>query len=100
MTNTHVAFYFYNIMTTLRFLQNCVLFITNTNEVDGKMVVSTEEKRIEVGKILQVEDIIDQGETISLVFPNGLCQNISKNIIESIGIPPTVPSRPCCSNRS
>lgn len=87
-------------MTTLRFLQNCVLFITNTNEIDGQMIVSTEEKRIEIGKIIQVEDIIDQGETISLVFQNGLCQNISKNIVESIGIPSTTQSKPCCSNRS
>ncbi len=87
-------------MISVRFLQNYMLtIVTNTVAEDGTMVMGENKNFIDLGRIIQVEDIIDIDEnTVSLFFPEGICESIDKSIIEVLGLPRMTVAKPCCNH--
>lgn len=88
-------------MISVRFLQNYLLDVVYTDLVNEKMQIREEKRHVEVGKILQAESIISQGDLMSFIWADGgVTHNISAATIETIGVPQTTSALACCSNRS
>lgn len=84
-------------MLRLRFIQNYILNVVDTKEVDGRISVIESQIHIPNGKNIEVENLINDAFSSIIIMPGGgVVSNVPLGVCEILGEPVYQPVTSCC----